>query len=521
VTLGRGVAGHAWGDEGRDGRDVPITSDVHSREEQLDVGAKGPRPACWERGVAVTEAHGSPDAELPPEIPLSRRHLLAGAAGLAGVAGLTRLPGVGAHGLGGAMAQRATPSFDVRAHGAAGTGRADDTEAIRATFVAAQGAAAAGVPGASVYFPQGEYVISSTIALTRFSGIVYGDGQGQSPAFTSQPGHGTVLRWMGDDGSPMIEVVDSLVVKICDLRLEGRTQSPPTFGIEFRGSGGDVGCNHYCTVEDVTIGRYPWSSQGADEGAVQSCIGYTGVDGNNDQFHLNRVRFNSPSRYGLFLPNTQSIWGSLRDCFFDRCGTAGLATNADTSLYNCSFNRCAIDVRAGIEDATLVAPNVSAFGWYSEHTRQMANVSPNAKLTVHGGVIQCGAVQAGRHLLIDAYPSDSQTISLHTITFTQMRSPHRVRIRFGPQAPTFVGRVFLNVEACRGIEPSQLELAGAMWAANAGAMSRAVVEWQSTDGLEVASKYVYQFRNELAHHGRGTRARLDASVWDRPVAGKH
>jgi len=477
--------------------------------------------------------HDAGAADAPPLDPgapspdpfLSRRDVLAGAAGLAGVAGLLSLPSTARAGprVAELPALSASTLINVRTHGAVGDGTTDDTAAINQAFAAAQGATAVGVPGAAVYFPAGEYVISKTITVTRFSGIVYGDGQGQSPAYKPQPGFGSVIRWNGDDASPMIQVVDSLVLKIQDLRLEGMTGAPPTFGIEFRSAGGDKGCNHYCTIEDVTIGRYPWSTQGTDEGAVQSCIGFTGVNGNNDQFHLSRVRFSSPSRYGVFLPNTQSIWGSLHDCLFDRCGAAGLGTNADATLYNCSFSRCQIDVHSGVEGGSGEAPTISVFGWFSERTGQMAKISPNTKLAVHGGVIQCGTVAApgGTGTLIAAFPSDSQTISLHNLTFTEAAEPSRARIVFGPRPPSWVGRVFVTVDQCRGVVPAQLRLWGSMWARSPGATSRAVVEWQSTEGLDVGTKYVHQFRNELAAHGRGTRRRLNTRVWDRPHAGRH
>lgn len=456
------------------------------------------------------------------DAPMSRRSLLAGALGVAGVAGLAQVPTVAnsAPSQASLMASPTEYVYNARSYGAKGDGVTDDTAAIRHALAAAQGAVTVGVPGASVYFPQGEYVISDTITLDRFSGVVFGDGQGQSPAYAPQPGHATVIRWRGRAPKAMIEIVDSAALKIHDLRFEGSNASPPTYAIDFRSAGGDKGCNHFCTIEDVTIGQFPWSSQGTNEGDVTTCIAFTGMDANNDQFHFNRLRLSHPADYGIYLPNTQSIWGSISDCFFDHCGVAGLGTNADTTLFNCSFNACSTDVMTGVNGEGDGAPNIQVVGWFSEGSTRMAAISPNTKLTVRGGVVQCGAIQSGSKALIDAYPSDCQSISLHNVTFTQMTDPSGVRIPFGPTPPSHVGRVFIAVDQCRGIRPSQLELKGSMWARSGGATSRAVVEWQSTDGLDSPSKYVYQFRNELAPAGRrGTRATLDRQVWDHQVAG--
>jgi Pectate lyase superfamily protein len=452
---------------------------------------------------------------------MSRRSLLAGALGVVGIAGLTRVPTIA--GTSPSVGKWTTPPsqsvFNVQSFGATGDGTTDDTAAIRLALAAAQGAVTVGVPGAAVYFPEGEYVISDTITLDRFSGALFGDGQGQSPAYGPQPGHATVIRWDGSGPNAMIEIVDSAALKIHDLRLEGKSTDPPTYAIEFQSAGGDKGCNHFCTVEDVTIGQFPWSSQGTNVGDVQTCIGFTGMDANNDQFHFNRLRLSYPTDFGIFLPNTQSIWGSITDCCFDHCGIAGLGTNADTTLFNCSFNACTTDIRTGVEDGDADAPNVQVVGWFSENSRRMAAITPNTKLTVRGGVVQCGAIESGSGALIDAYPSDSQSISLHNVTFTQLRYPRKARITFGPSSPTHVGRVFITVDQCHGIRPIQLELKGAMWARSRGATSRAVVEWQSMDGLDSDSKYLYQFRNELAPSGRGTRPRLNRRVWDHPLAG--
>jgi hypothetical protein len=408
--------------------------------------------------------------------------------------------------------------FNAKAYGVKGDGSTDDTATIQALIALVQGTVTNGVPGGSIFFPPGEYVISSTLNLTRFAGVISGAGVGQSPSY-STPGQGSVIRWAGNNSTPMIEVVDSLFTIFRDLRLEGNNANPPTYGIQFNNAGGSHGGNHRCSVSDVWIGQFPWSSQGTNQGNVASCIGYTGTDGNNDQFHFDRVTFSYPTAYGLYLPNTQSIWGLLTSPYFDHCGTAGVGTNSDITMLNATFNACAIDLHTGIAGAPTDGPNVMVFGWYSENTGQMADLPTNGKLKVYGGAIQTGAVQSGGKVLINAFPSNNQTIHLDGVTFTQLTTAANCTIQFGPTSSGgYVGKIFVKITRCRGIQPAQLVLAGSMWATVP--LSIAIVEWDSMDGVDWSgTKNAYEFRNELAATGTGTRTTLNTGVWDVPVAG--
>lgn len=68
-----------------------------------------------------------------------------------------------------------TVHFNVRDYGATGDGGTDDTAAIRSTMSAA---AAAGTRAAAVYFPAGDYVVSSTITLPSGFGNLWFVGDG-------------------------------------------------------------------------------------------------------------------------------------------------------------------------------------------------------------------------------------------------------------------------------------------------------------------------------------------------------
>ncbi len=404
-----------------------------------------------------------------------------------------------------------TSYFSFKDYGAKGDGTTDDTSAISETFAAAQGTISAGVPGGAVYIPSGEYVISSTITITRFSGLIYGDGEGQSPAYAASPGNGSVIRWAGNNSTPMFEFIDSEYIVGRDFRLEGSNTNTPTYGFQMQNNGGTLGCNHRLTFRNVFIGQYPWSSQGTNQGNVQSCVGYTGTNGNNDQFLFDKCVFSYPTAYGFYAPNSQSVWGNLRDCVFDNCATTGLYTGADITLVNPTFNSCGID----IQTVTANAPNVQVFGWYSEHTGQMFNISPDTKLVVHGGTVQCGTVQSGGGVLGAAFPSNNQTIDIQDVTFTGMSTPADVTITWGPQSSSYVGRVLIRVVNCRGIQSGQLVFSGSMWASSPN--SRATIEWITWDGIDWSgTKNLYEFRNEMANNGAGTRTTQNTSAWDLP-----
>lgn len=68
--------------------------------------------------------------------------------------------------------------FNVRSFGAVGDGVADDTVAIQATIDAAEAYAVASGQGATVYFPVGVYLISSTLTVTEDGICLVGHGAG-------------------------------------------------------------------------------------------------------------------------------------------------------------------------------------------------------------------------------------------------------------------------------------------------------------------------------------------------------
>lgn len=364
--------------------------------------------------------------------------------------------------------------FDVQSYGAKGDSVTDDTAAIQATFLAAAGPQPSppfGITGSTIYFPPGEYVISSPIFVSSFTGVVYGAGYGNSPYYSASPGSGSVIRWKGlNNTQPMFKIFDSGSTIFQHLRIEGNNTNPPLYAFQYDSqiatnvtastSGGlnaagqntltvsstanasygqivtdtthasyipantiitsvvdasnvtlsnniqttipngdtidfhgdNSGFNHRaCKIRDCWIGQWGWSSQGTNQGNVQTGVGFTGANANNDQFSIERCYFQTCTSYGLYAPNTQTVWGSVKDLGFDSCGV-GLMTESNMAAYNLTFNRCGIDYQIGPSNAN--SPSVDVFKQESENSKQWIQLGSNGRLSIRGGSVQTnGLVQ--------------------------------------------------------------------------------------------------------------------------------
>lgn len=286
----------------------------------------------------------------------------------------------------------------VKDYGATGDASTDDAAAIQAAinaldvFMTGSGG---GVSGGVLYFPPGEYRIESTIDIHRFSGLVIGNGSGNSPEFVSGPGSASVIKWAGSAGEPMIKISDSWQVKFSNLRFEGNNTNTPLAGLEFYApSPGDPaphdsnssGTNEYLVVEDCYFGVYAWTTSGTYRGLMTNgiLIQDPGGNGNNDQFFFSRCVFSGQDSgienlSGIKITSTQSIWGSTQNCFFNRLG-GGVDTVASLTMFNSQYNRCVRDV------IVRSTGQVHAFGHWSENSGQPVCItSAGGAYVVTGG----------------------------------------------------------------------------------------------------------------------------------------
>ncbi len=485
---------------------------------------------------ADTGHSGEGDTPRRPS-PVTRRHFLAGAAGAAAAAPIILVacssddaepaakptstgpsttsttaagPSTTAAGAGGTPNQSPTALTGV-----VGDGVADDTRALQAVLDGLR--PDDGVAGARLVLPPGVFLLSDTLELQRFSGSLEGQGIGHPP---TQGGQGTVLRWAGPAGRPMVRVRDSKAVAIRQLRFEGHDERPPSAGIDFHGVAQDQqGTNAQLVVSDCHLGPWSWAEAGAGAGRLDAAIAFTGDNGNNDQFSILRCTFSGgghEATTGVRVDNTQSVWGQLTDCLFDDLGE-GLRTSASTVLTNPQFNRCRTDL------VITSTAQVHVLDGNSEQSGRIATVAPEAALRWTGGYLQAHADHMGP-VLIDAFPSESATVVLRDVRLTwpaggrsSLQGGRRPVIRFGPDRAAKVSAggpgFFIRATDCTGLYADQFELAGELWA----------VVPASRGSVEVTSRHrdgVVAFRNELWNdQTRYGRTRLDLAAWDPPRPG--
>ena len=389
---------------------------------------------------------------------------------------------------------------DVRECGAVGDGIVDDTdELLKAVDVTFGRKHDGGIGTGILEFSPGVYNYSRPLHIDRASGAVRGHGVSTSPRYNG--GKGSVLRWIGSGEEPMVKVTDSRHLTFENLRFVGNDESPPTYAIEFNNPGGaSSGSNEFLMVRDVVIGQWPWNADGGGD-TIQNGIGFTGENGNNDQMFVERVQISVESR-GIYLPNSQSVWGRFTDVFLLGCAV-GIEANARTVLTNPMFHGNALDLMAGY------APIV-AFNWNSEQCGMMARIVNYGSLVVYGGKTQTQSLTDG--VLIDALPSGEQRLRLHDFNITDLASPESARIVFGPVKGTGgVGTFHIEIDDCDGFLPEQLDFQGAMWAA-APESSGTVEFYARTKGKP------YRFRNELRGNQNPGRGTLDVTAYDSPFA---
>jgi hypothetical protein len=468
-----------------------------------------------------------------------RRRFLGGAGLAIGAAGAAALlPATPASATPGNFGKNLRDDF-----GAVGNGTTDDTTAIQNAINSLDGspsAPTAGITGGFLYVPAGEYLITQTITINLFAGIIQGEGRGNLPTYSSSPGKGAAFRWGGAAGVPMFKVTDSAFVSFKDLMFIGNDASQPAAGIEFHSvAGAGRGTNGLLLVEDCLFGVYPWTRQGVHVGHLQNGITFTGANANNDEFRIVRCQFEGahdgtagdsdevkrtwgpkyPDTKGVRIDNTQSVWGDIIDCRFNQLGTA-LATASSVNLVNPNVNRCNRDFEVNS------SARVQASSYWSEWTKQVARVSHYASLFIDGGGCHLDPVRmgvttpgTGAGKFVDAYPSaNGQTVTLRNINFSRndVNAAVLPTIRFGPRNSDHAGNnmgFHVEVHNCLGITSAQAEFAGTMWASVPE--SRGVISWHSR-----SMKGVHQFRNEMRFsNGTGYRNTLNTGVWDHPLPG--
>lgn len=421
-------------------------------------------------------------------------------------------------------------ALDLRQHfGAKGDGVTDDTAAIQAAFAAFNNTAA-GIKGMYLYVPPGDYLITDTVRITRFAGVIQGPGVGNTHNYapgSNGGGLGACFRWGGTrSGIPMFRLRDTRHISFRDLRFVGNDAAVPSAALNFHNGGSDtVGTNTEVSIQDCVFGVWPWNHDGNYTGRIEHGILYDGVNTDNDKFRIHRCSFRGPTGFGagITIRSTQSVWGSITDCLF-RDLRVGISTASATTVNNPGFFACRTDLELHS------TAQVDVFAWNSENASQLAKVSRYGGLRAVGGNVQIvpSRVDQMSGGVVDAFPSGyMQTVSFTGTRFFWPAGENvqvRPTIRFGP-SPPIEGHpdgvpsghegFLVKIEDCIGLHASQCELRGTMtWASEP--RSRGLVEWYSRNHFGG----VVQFRNELWNGSQpGTRTTVNPNVWDPPIPG--
>lgn len=210
-----------------------------------------------------------------------------------------------------------------------------------------------GVPAARFELGEATYAISTTIEIRRKAIILRGNGSGNPTDHPTTPGKGTTFKWTGAAGQPMFKFVDCQSVVIEDVYFAGNDATPPSELLLFYAEASPVsggGTNQYISLSRCVFGRLGYVPY-AGYTASQRCVAFSGTNLNNDQAWFHNCTFAAASDALVSFDNSNNLWSSFINCFFDGRQVAdlttptatGLRTAAVTTLYNPQFNRCAPD----------------------------------------------------------------------------------------------------------------------------------------------------------------------------------
>lgn len=293
---------------------------------------------------------------------------------------------------------------------AVGNGSNDDTAELQALIDAAR-IGTVGVAGAHLYIPPGEYVISDTLNFYRFSGIVEGAGLG-APPIGSNAGNGTVIRWNGPNTKPMIKIRDYRYLAFKHIRFEGKDAAQPTYGIESNWlTGDDVGTNASLIIDQCHFGMWPWSTQGTNVGKMAVAVGFTGNNGNNDQFVIRDTTIDGCA-VGISMPNTQSIWGLISNVLIASATTAAIQTSASVTIHNLTCDNNAVDF---LIDSSA---QVNVHGYQTERAAKWIYITSIGRLNIYGGWGMCasGYMTSGSNFIQVDFATAGSGVALYDFT---------------------------------------------------------------------------------------------------------
>jgi hypothetical protein len=224
--------------------------------------------------------------------------------------------------------QAGTDWLNVKAYGAKGDGRTDDSKPIQSAIDDARGAApeagdAPGAHGGTVYFPRGHYLVSRPLNLDNAVSVVLrGDGA-QAQGFGTLPASAITYSGSGSGSFLLARSSNGLAIKGLGIRYSSARFTGNL--VDFSHAPGQAGDAAYMTLEDCLL-------SGVDEASAAALV----------SFH-------------------QAILGSVRNCHlqFAKVGITGKRQIGATASY-----ANAIEIRGStFDDLTTAAITNAGEGW--------------------------------------------------------------------------------------------------------------------------------------------------------------
>ena len=358
----------------------------------------------------------------------TRRELLVGGAA---VAAGSRLSGVEA-----AHAQTTTPSgVNVKDHGAIGDGVADDTVAIRIAIEAALGKELT-LRAGKLIFPKGIYRITDTLTVTQASAVIEGVGWSSSLPSLGPGVRGSVLKWDGPAGRPMLRLDYCWGTTVTGLRFVGKSSSKPSAAVSLRNVNGNPSLSNFNSLANLWIGNLSGYDADAERTQFENGVLLEGDDVHNDtNLFRNLVIYGCDT--GVSIGHQQYVRNHFATLRTFGCGT-GFKTNATISTSGDNW----VMTNSSVADISLgFAARLSVDGFSSEFAHRLLGESNSSSLTIRDGYWQVGPKMASDGFVINGRGGQGRSfLRLEDFDFTGDGGRH-ARYLWDPPAQVFLSNV--------------------------------------------------------------------------------
>lgn len=269
----------------------------------------------------------------------------------------------------------AAQKADVRA----GTGLVDVTTALQ-TAINELGNTDA-IRSGGYDFPDGVYVVEETIEADRKAVMLYGRGVGNS----SSTG-GSIFKWQGVAGSPILRLKRNLMTEIHGFRFHGNSSAIPSAAIDLVSTAAESGPNTRIKLSHLWVGGF---SGDVDTGVhFADGIEVSGDNLQGDQSWMTDLMVTSFSGAGIRFGNGQNVLWTIANATINGAQNTsiGVSTAArHVKLDNVFFQTNKLTDIEITNDGTIDAYQIG-----SELSGRLALATAGAQLRIRGGYWQSG-----------------------------------------------------------------------------------------------------------------------------------